>query len=184
MRNAADSRLNSVPVVPAPVGREVDVWRAAGSPYQERIGWPRQRWIDQFSPHVARFALLPDHLGRPVVRQACLRSADSPADSERSFLTFMARGYGRVGYGPFPGPACARRDAGCQRSSAGRRQPGGRQPAGGGLCMFGRSRCVAAARPRTRVRHQVPVLLRCRPRSSGLMAPPPGPGGVLRGSAG
>lgn len=78
-----------------------DVWRAAGSACQEGMGWPRQRWIDQFPPHAARFALLLDRLGRPVVGQACLRAADSPADAERSFLTVMAGGSGRAGYGPF-----------------------------------------------------------------------------------
>ncbi len=44
---------------------------------------------------------MPARLTRPVVRGACLRAADSPADAVRAFLIVMAWGYGRVGYGPF-----------------------------------------------------------------------------------
>ena len=47
------------------------------------------------------FTRLPDRLTRPVVRGACLRAADAPADAARAFLTVMAWGYGQVGYGPF-----------------------------------------------------------------------------------
>jgi hypothetical protein len=46
-------------------------------------------------------ATLPDRLGRPVVRRACTAAAASAGDAERAFLAVMARGYGRVGYGPF-----------------------------------------------------------------------------------
>jgi hypothetical protein len=44
---------------------------------------------------------MPDRLTRPVVRGACLRAADHPADAVHAFLVVMAWGYGRVGYGPF-----------------------------------------------------------------------------------
>jgi hypothetical protein len=47
------------------------------------------------------FAGLPDRLTRPVVRGACQRAADAPADAAPAFLTVMAWGYGQVGYGPF-----------------------------------------------------------------------------------
>jgi hypothetical protein len=47
------------------------------------------------------FAGLPDRLTRPVVRGACQRAADAPADAAHAFLTVMAWGYGQVGYGPF-----------------------------------------------------------------------------------
>jgi hypothetical protein len=47
------------------------------------------------------FTGLPDRLTRPVVRGACLRAADAPADAARAFLTVMAWGYGQLGYGPF-----------------------------------------------------------------------------------
>ena len=91
----------SVPVVPDHVRQVVDAWRAAGSPLQGTIAWPRQRWIDEFPVHATTFSMLPDRLSRPVVRRACLNAAVSPADAERSFLAVMAWGYGRVGYGPF-----------------------------------------------------------------------------------
>ena len=76
-------------------------WRAAGSPAQDGIAWPRQRWTDQFPSQAPVFAMLPDRLSRSVVRRACLGAAASPDAAERAFLTVMAWGYGRVGYGPF-----------------------------------------------------------------------------------
>jgi hypothetical protein len=79
----------------------VDAWRAAGSPSQQGIAWPRQHWMVAFPSHAATFAALPEHLDRTAVRQACVRASVSPADAERSFLAVMAWGYGRVGYGPF-----------------------------------------------------------------------------------
>ena len=88
-------------VIPGSVRHVVDAWRAAGSPSQEGIAWPRQRWIDAFPAHVTMFAALPDRLDRSAVRRACVRAAVSPADAEHSFLAVMAWGYGRVGYGPF-----------------------------------------------------------------------------------
>ena len=72
----------------------VTAWRAAGSPPQDGIPWPRQRWIDRFPSHAAIFTGLPDRLTRPVVRGACLRAADAPDDAARAFLTVMAWGYG------------------------------------------------------------------------------------------
>jgi len=36
-----------------------------------------------------------------VIRGACRRAAESPAEARRAFLAVMAWGYGRVGYGPF-----------------------------------------------------------------------------------
>jgi hypothetical protein len=53
------------------------------------------------------FTGLPDRLTRPVVRGACLRAADAPADAARAFLTVMAWGYGQVGYGPFRVRRCS-----------------------------------------------------------------------------
>jgi hypothetical protein len=88
-------------VVPLPVLQVVDAWRGAGSPRQEGMAWPRQRWTDHFPAQASTFADLPDHLTRSVVRRACLRAAESPAEAERAFLAVMAWGYGKVGYGPF-----------------------------------------------------------------------------------
>jgi hypothetical protein len=88
-------------VIPGPMREVVDEWRAAGSPSQQGIEWPRDRWIVAFPPDAATFTTLPDRLDRIAVRHACVHAADSPADAERSFLAVMAWGYGRVGYGPF-----------------------------------------------------------------------------------
>jgi hypothetical protein len=88
-------------VVPGAVHQVVDAWRAAGSPSQQGIEWPRQRWIAAFSSHAATFAALPDRLDRPAVCRVCVHAAVSPAAAERSFLAVMAWGYGSVGYGPF-----------------------------------------------------------------------------------
>jgi hypothetical protein len=90
-----------VAVIPPHVGRAVSDWRAAGSPAQGGIVWPRQRWAQRFPSHSAMLATLPDQLSRPVVRRACSGAAAGPADAERAFLAVMAWGYGRVGYGPF-----------------------------------------------------------------------------------
>lgn len=88
-------------MVPLSVRRLVSEWRVAGSPPQSGIAWPRQRWSDRFPAHAAVLAVLPDLLSRPQLRQSCQDAADSPAAALRAFLTVMAWGYGRVGYGPF-----------------------------------------------------------------------------------
>lgn len=88
-------------MVPSAVGRLVDEWRAAGSPSQGGIDWPRQRWMAQFPAHVPVLAALPDRLSRPLVRQACRDAAGTPAAALDAFIAVMAWGYGRVGYGPF-----------------------------------------------------------------------------------
>jgi len=88
-------------VVPSAVCRLVDEWRAAGSPPQVGIEWPRQRWVDQFPAHAQGLAALPGRLSRQLVRQACLDAAGTPAAALDAFIAVMAWGYGRVGYGPF-----------------------------------------------------------------------------------
>jgi hypothetical protein len=79
----------------------VEAWRAAGSPSQAAIAWPRQRWIDSFPAEAAAFTVLPERLTRQAVRAACRCAAESSAEARRAFLAVMAWGYGRVGYGPF-----------------------------------------------------------------------------------
>jgi hypothetical protein len=96
-----DIRTEFVLVVPSPIRQAVDTWRAAGSPSQQGIAWPRHRWIDAFPRQAAVFAALPECLDRAAVRRACVRTAVSPADAEYSFFAVMAWGYGRVGYSPF-----------------------------------------------------------------------------------
>jgi hypothetical protein len=88
-------------VVPDHVRRVVGAWRAAGSPAQDGIVWPRQRWIHQFPQFAPALTMLPDRLNRSVIRGACRRAADSAAETEQAFLAVMAWGYGRVGYGPY-----------------------------------------------------------------------------------
>jgi hypothetical protein len=88
-------------VVPDHVRRIVGAWRAAGSPAQDGIAWPRQRWVDQFTQFAHALAMLPDCLDRSVIRGACSQAADSAAEAEQAFLAVMAWGYGRVGYGPY-----------------------------------------------------------------------------------
>jgi hypothetical protein len=94
-------RAQCIAVVPTSVRGAVEAWRAAGSPSQAGIAWPRQRWIGDFAADAATFAMLPDHLTRQVVRGACQRAAESTAEAKSAFLVVMAWGYGRVGYGPF-----------------------------------------------------------------------------------
>jgi hypothetical protein len=88
-------------VVPHHVRRIVEAWRTAGSPPQDGIAWPRQRWVDQFTQFAHAWAMLPDRLDRSVIRCACRRAADGAAEAEQAFLAVMAWGYGRVGYGPY-----------------------------------------------------------------------------------
>lgn len=88
-------------VVPLRLRRLVDEWRSDGSPEQDGIAWPRERWVERFPAHVQTFEALPKRLTRPVVRHACQDAAASPVAAERAFLTVMAWGYGRVGYGPY-----------------------------------------------------------------------------------
>jgi hypothetical protein len=88
-------------VVPAAVQGVVDRWRAAGSPAQAGIAWPRQRWTEAFPEFRQLFDGLPDRLTRVAVRRHCQSAAESADDAERSFLVVMTWGYGDVGYGPF-----------------------------------------------------------------------------------
>jgi Putative 8-oxoguanine DNA glycosylase OGG-like protein len=90
-----------VAVVPYQMRRVVGAWRAAGSPAQDGIAWPRQRWINQFTQFADAFTMLPDHLNRSVIRGACRRAGASAVEAEQAFLAVMAWGYGRVGYGPY-----------------------------------------------------------------------------------
>jgi hypothetical protein len=90
-----------VVVVPHHMRRVVGAWRAAGSPPQDGIAWPRQRWIDQFTQFAPALTMLPDRLNRSVIRGACRRAVASAAEAEQAFLAVMAWGYGRVGYGPY-----------------------------------------------------------------------------------
>jgi hypothetical protein len=88
-------------VVPARLRALVDEWRSAGSPEQDGIPWPQQRWAARFPVHAESFEALPARLDRTVVRRACQDAAASPVAAERAFLAVMAWGHGKVGYGPY-----------------------------------------------------------------------------------
>lgn len=88
-------------MIPLRLRTLVDEWRSAGSPEQDGIAWPRQRWAARFPSYAQTFEALPTRLSRPVVRRACRDAAASPITAECAFLTVMAWGYGRVGYGPY-----------------------------------------------------------------------------------
>jgi hypothetical protein len=49
--------------------------------------------------------VLPDRLSRPAVRLFSRSAATDPEAAVRAFLVAMTWGYGRLGYGPFLGPA-------------------------------------------------------------------------------
>jgi len=88
-------------VVPPRLRWLVDKWRSIGSPEQDGIAWPWQRWAERFPAEAQTFQALPQRLTRPVVRRACQDAAASPVAAERAFLTVMAWGYGGTGYGPY-----------------------------------------------------------------------------------
>jgi hypothetical protein len=78
----------------------MESWRANGSPRQQGMAWPRERWIDHLPEHEGLLEAVPDVLDRETVRRAC---ADANVDGTRAaaaFITVMAWGYGGVGYGP------------------------------------------------------------------------------------
>ena len=87
--------------MPPQIRQLVSEWRAAGSPAQDGIPWPWQRWAARFPSHASVFAMLPDRLSRLVIRGACLGAAASPIAAERSFLAVVAWGQRMGGYGPF-----------------------------------------------------------------------------------
>jgi hypothetical protein len=124
-----------------------------------RASWPQQRWIDEFTAEATTFAMLPHRLTRPVIRGACRRAAESPAEARRAFLAVMAWGYGRVGYGPFRVRRLldAAPDAGAELQAA-----ASALREAGPVAAYARLGNHGVARPggpRSGLRHQVPLLL-------------------------
>lgn len=88
--------------VPDPVRRVVETWIAAGRPAQPAIGWPRDRWLEDFPENAAALSQLPVRLDRAAIASAGARAADSPANAVDAYLAVMAWGFGdSVGYGRF-----------------------------------------------------------------------------------
>jgi hypothetical protein len=87
--------------VPAPVVAVVAAWRAAGSPPQPAIAWPRHRWQEAFPEHAPWLDDLPAEIDREDVRHHARSAASGEEGAVRAFLAAMAWGYGRVGYGPW-----------------------------------------------------------------------------------
>ena len=87
---------------PDRIRRVVEQWLADGRPSQPSIGWPRQRWLEDFPASATSLGRLPERLDRASVRAACVDARSSPAGAVTAFLAAMAWGYGDgVGYGRY-----------------------------------------------------------------------------------
>ncbi len=89
-----------VPVPPA-LRQVVSEWRAAGSPPQAPIPWPRDLWLTDLPQHAELFRALPTLLARPDVRAVCANAAKDPNSAERALVAMMAWGQGNTGCGRF-----------------------------------------------------------------------------------
>src|SRR4051812_32178798 len=99
MNRMLNSAGHTPRLVPAPVVALVERWLERGRPPQSAIAWPRARWVAAMPAHTAAFTALSDRIDRDSVRGAVDRAlADD--DVIGAFLTTMAWGFGRVGYGP------------------------------------------------------------------------------------
>lgn len=99
--SAVSVQAESELVVPGPIRQVVDAWRAAGSPSQEGIEWPRERWLAAFPSHAATFTRAPGP-PRSHRRPPCLRPSSSQLERCRTrFPRGHGVGYGRVGPGPY-----------------------------------------------------------------------------------
>jgi hypothetical protein len=91
-----------MPDVPYAIRRVVQSWIDAGRPSQPAIGWPRDRWLEDFHGNAARLSQLPDRLDRPAVARIGKHAAESPERAVEAYIVVMAWGFGdSVGYGRF-----------------------------------------------------------------------------------
>jgi hypothetical protein len=95
---AAPGRL--VPPPPALV-QLVSEWRAAGSPGQPAIPWPRDVWLADLREHAALLRRLPPLLDRAAIRQECAAAVTNTLSAQDAFIAVMAWGQGNVGYGRY-----------------------------------------------------------------------------------
>ena len=92
-----------ISLVPAPpmLHSLVFEWRAAGSPAQPCVLWPRDLWLTDLPKHAELFRALPTLLGRADVRSVCANATSDAMSAERALVAVMAWGMGNVGYARF-----------------------------------------------------------------------------------
>ena len=90
-------------LVPAPaaLGQLVSEWRAAGSPAQPPIPWPRDVWLADLPEHSVLIRRLPPLLDRAAIRDVCANAAAGAQSAQNAFISVMAWGQGNVGYGRY-----------------------------------------------------------------------------------
>ncbi|MEV1143473.1 hypothetical protein [Micromonospora sp. NPDC049799] len=76
-------------------------WNAEGRQPQGGVGWNRSTWLPSLTEHQDLLAELPDRLGRDHVTERGRRAGEGEHEAVQAFVTAMAWGYGRVGYGAF-----------------------------------------------------------------------------------
>lgn len=87
---------------PSAIQRVAEQWVAAGRPAQPTIGWPRDRWLEDFPAHTTTLCQLPDRLDRAAVAAVGAHASESPERAVDAYLAAMAWGFGdSVGYGRF-----------------------------------------------------------------------------------
>ena len=90
-------------VVPVPprLRQLVSEWRAAGSPPQPPILWPRDLWLTDLPKHSVLFRALPTLLARADIREVCADASKDGASAERALVAVMVWGQGSRGYGRY-----------------------------------------------------------------------------------
>ncbi len=90
-------------LVPPPANLEqlVSEWRAAGSPAQPPIPWPRDLWLADLPEHSALLRRLPPLLDRAAISQVCADAAIDAPSAQNAFIAVMAWGQGNMGYGRY-----------------------------------------------------------------------------------
>jgi hypothetical protein len=91
-----------MPDVPEPIRRVAQSWIDGDRPAQPAIGWPRERWIQDFPASATLLEGLPERLDRADVAAIGIHAAESPERAVDAYLAVMAWGFGdTVGYGRF-----------------------------------------------------------------------------------
>jgi hypothetical protein len=99
-RTASGVPAKLIPVPPA-LRSLVSEWRAARSPAQAAILWPRDLWLTDLPQHAEMFRSLPTLLSRGDVRSICSGAANDATAAERALVAVMVWGQGNVGYGRY-----------------------------------------------------------------------------------
>ena len=102
MRHAtAEAVPASLVAVPPELLQLVSQWRAAGSPPQAAIPWPRDIWLTDLPAHTLLLGSLPTLLDRAAIRAACAGATTDAESAERALVAVMAWGQGNRGYGRY-----------------------------------------------------------------------------------